>query len=336
VKRKVGRGFTLVEALTVVGVVGLLAGLTLPAVQRAREAAARVACSNNLRQIGLALNAYTAALDRMPLGVGLPNRKQVGPDRIVLFKQYSVFAQLLPHLERRALFDATNFDVGLNDFLMHPGRGATAGIEANRTVAASTVATFLCPSDAHLQPLDFGGCSYRANLGASGSAFPSDGPFMDGLRSTGPAAITDGLSATLAFSEKLRGSGGSRPHPRRDMYYMDAGWSHVPERSYETCSRSLNTDSRSFTKGGATWLIGTLSQSCYNHVMAPNDPVPDCVQSRMVPVGGLVGARSDHSGGVQGAFCDGSVRFILNGVTREVWKALGTRAGGELIEASSF
>jgi len=109
-----------------------------------------------------------------------------------------------------------------------------------------------------------------------------------------------------------------------------------PLDHYRACSVQLNQQSSVATSGGSTWLIGTPSQTCYNHVMIPNDPVPDCVESGWNPAPGLVGARSNHPGGVQSAFCDGSVRFLTNNIQRRVWMALGTRAGGEIVSSGEY
>lgn len=328
------RAFTLIELMVVVGVIGLLVSFSLPAVQRAREAAARLSCSNNLRQIGLGLSSYTAALNSFPLGTGIPNARS--PARIVLLKQFSVLSQLLHFLDQRPLFDGVNFDVGLHDVLINPRGDRVSGIEANRTMMATSISVFLCPSDAATPPHGFGGCGYRSSMGADRWDPSHDGPFANGLRGVNPGGISDGMSQTMAFSEKLRGSGSAKGDPRRDMYQGGRGWPATAQQSYEACAHGLRPDSEFAGFGGACWLVGTLSQSTYNHVQVPNDPVPDCVLFGSNPLVGLVGARSNHPGGVNGVFCDGSVRFFKNGVNRQVWRALATRTGGEAIESTSY
>lgn len=326
-------GFTLVEALVALGVIGLLTALLLPAVQQARESAARVRCASNLRQLGVALSNYIAKTDRMPPFSGLPNTK--GRSGITLLKQYSVLSQLLPCLDQGALFNNINFDVGLDDLMLHPSSALTRGAEANHTAMTSVVSAFLCPSDGVTVSSGTAGSNYRVNVGNDRWPISIDGPFMDRLRLNTPAAISDGLSQTMAFAEKLRGSGGRTPAPRRDMYFGGHGLPWSIDESYESCASSLTHSSPSATSGGSLWIVGTLSQTCYNHVMAPNNAVPDCMLPNTNPIAGLAGARSNHPGGVQGLLCDGSVRFITNTVAREVWRALGSRAGGEIAPSAN-
>ncbi|WP_165070479.1 DUF1559 domain-containing protein [Paludisphaera rhizosphaerae] len=325
-------GYSIVETLVAMGVIGILAAILLPAVSRAREAASRATCANNLKQLGLALSAYAAQWNRMPSCTGNTSFR---PDKsILLIRAYSSHAQMLPHLDQANLFAALNFEVGLDEFMLSPnGAPPPVGQEANLTVVGAVVSTFLCPSDGASGNR---GNSYRCNQGTKRSGAGLNGPFSDYVFSIPIAAVTDGLSNTAAFGEKLRGSGKMPADPRRDMYYGPIGLPNFPVQAYEECAASLNRQSASATSGGVTWLVGTLSQTCYNHVMIPNDVVPDCVGAGYHPLAGLVGARSNHPGGVQTAFCDGSVRFITNSIHRSTWMALGTRNGGEAVSSAEY
>jgi prepilin-type N-terminal cleavage/methylation domain-containing protein len=103
-----GRGFTLIEILVVIAIIGVLIALLLPAVQSAREAARRIQCTNNLKQLALAAVSYTEAVGCLPQGVAYVDRIAVRPDRVGPFASSSPFVALLPYLEQRALFNAVN------------------------------------------------------------------------------------------------------------------------------------------------------------------------------------------------------------------------------------
>jgi prepilin-type processing-associated H-X9-DG protein len=317
------------------GVIGIRAAILLPAVSRAREAASRASCANNMRQLALALGSYMAQSSRMPSCTGSVRFRSNGEP--ILEQRYSAQAQMLPQLEMENLFAAVNFEVGAEDFTMYAPTAFVQGHEANRTVAAMIVSTFLCPSDGSARGPGLGANNYRCSLGTSRWVAELDGPFSGYAVSVSTGAVTDGLSHTAAFGEKLRGSTRLQGDPRRDLYYGPSNILYQPPlTNYHACADRLNERSATATFGGSTWLVGTPSQTCYNHVMVPNDPVPDCVESGWVPAPGLVGARSNHPGGVQAAFCDGSVRFITNGIHRRTWMALATRAGGEIVSSTEY
>ena len=109
------------------------------------------------------------------------------------------------------------------------------------------------------------------------------------------------------------------------------GLPHPIDEALEACRSGVRSTSPYRTETGVAWFVGTLSQTCYNHVIEPNSTTPDCVLGHSNPVNGLFGARSNHPGGVHAAMADGSVRFVSNSIRRPVWIAIGTCAGGEVI-----
>ena len=153
------------------------------------------------------------------------------------------------------------------------------------------------------------------------------------------AATTDGLSNTVIVSEKLRGRiapfGDKSMNPRTVMIVGGRGLPFTADESLAACRAQRGTPRGFYTTSGLSWMIGTLSHTCYNHVVEPNSTMPDCIGFAN-PIDGILGARSNHKGIVQAAMADGSVRRISNGVSRAVWRALGTRAANELISDGDY
>ena len=332
VRIRTGRrpGLSLVEVLVVTSLLSLLAALLMPALEGARESASRVRCGNNLRQVGLATNGYLNAHGVFPEICGSPERPGFP-------KQFSTFTGILPYVEQTALFDAINFDVGLQDFAIFPAPsagGRSLGWEANSTAMATSLGFLLCPSDGipSIQAR-VAGCNYRANFGA-GLTFGSDGAIAGPLSwpvSVSAATVTDGLSHTATFSEKLRGEIGRRwLDPRTDMVIGPTFGRYDPTRTLAKCAYQSVSPGQFYTTMGTNWFVGALSQACYNHVDVPNSLEPDCIVPGFNPVAARASARSNHRSGVNVALADGSVRFVGSMINLAAWKALGTRAGGEV------
>ncbi len=305
-----------------IAIVGVLIALLLPAVQSAREASRRTACGNNLRQLGIALNGFHSAQSHFPPGRGYP------PPQV-----FSTLAYLLPHVEETALH-------GLVDLTSAPLPLVIGGIPydgaRNALAAATSVAMFKCPSDVNESGVAgqaFGATNYAANTGSGtlngGSIAGSDGVFL--LNSTvGFNQLLDGSCHTAAFSERMLGNGASLaslPTGQASLYILELNSSaNVDE---PTCASIANGDGYGIR--GAKWILGNYGNTLYNHYYPPNAQQWDCMNQPQQK--GLFTARSNHPGGVQVGFCDGSTRFVGDDVDLVVWRALSTRNSGETLDA---
>ena len=313
------RGLTLIETLVVVGIVTVLLSLLLPAVQAVRESARRAQCANNLRQVGLAMQDYIGVWNFLPP----PYLYEVGGI-------YSPHSALLPYLELSNLYNALNFVVSSKYI-----ESATASLhDENTTVAACRVACLLCPTDAAGSTTPLGGTNYRACVGTM-DIFPTtlynhpsnhNGAFCWFVT---PAAITDGLSATLAFSEKNISPPGDGFHPRADWIEWRQPMP-APTSSWRQACASLTEATHVTHDAGHTWLYYGLRYTWFQATDPPNPPIPDCGTTALNGEG-FFAARSDHPGGLNAGLADGSVRWFASSIQPSVWHALGTRAGGDLI-----
>ncbi len=327
------RGFSLIELLVVIGIIAVLAGLLLPAVQSAREAARRAQCVNNLHQIGLAIHAYHAVHDVLP-----PTCTQLTTPEYGGF--YSVHVRLLPYLDHQALFAAVNFEAGTwpRDSLVSGAPGGSAGQNAtNITVYSSQLGVFLCPSDT--SPLAEAGNNYRGNAGV-GPGWGTNAETPDGgnglFPEIGPvrfSQVVDGLSHTTAFSERLRGSGGAAPQPERDVF-RDRHMVVTADDLLTACritARPTVADAF-FTTTGKWWFWVGREHTLYVHCQEPNGRIPDCSGGSAIPLDGMFTSRSQHPGGINALMADGSARFVADAIARPVWRGFGSRNGRELVD----
>lgn len=313
------RAFTLIELLVVIAIIAILVGLLLSAVQQAREAARRLSCANNLKQIGLALHNYQSTHRRFPPGRGA-----------TLPGVFSAQAYLLPYIEQNNLQHRIDFSAAPTTFSIP---GTVFDGSRNYAAASATVTLFLCPSDAgtgRVPGSEFGATNYVANAGSGTVAFGSlraaDGVFYLGS-AIDFADILDGASHTTAFSERLLGSGEpatATPHAASQRYMWE-----LPGRSDTTPAACNATASGAwFSERGAKWILGNYGNTIYNHYYPPNASEWDCMNMRQQKA--LATARSFHSGGVQILVCDGHVRFVGGNVDLQIWRGVATRAGGEV------
>jgi prepilin-type N-terminal cleavage/methylation domain-containing protein/prepilin-type processing-associated H-X9-DG protein len=328
-------GFTLIELLVVIGIIAALIGLLLPAVQKVREAAARTRCANNLKQIALAAHTYHGTFNCLPRGAS-PTPSQA-----------SALVFLLPFLEQGNLYQLFDFS---RDVYTDAVNGAAR---------AQQVPPFLCPSDpsqGYFQdpfPPGYisGKSNYAANLGAHGWWRDQNGsqvkdPTLRGVfawdSKTRLGDITDGSSNTLLFAEVKRGA--SPGHDSLDVTVVLApAWDNRPPNpatnpnnlSPPPACNSPNTTPAPYNITGLEYYRGSWITAFYSHTVPPNYTGRDCIRWLTLDQGHLA-ARSYHPGGLNVSFADSSVRFIGDGIQLSTWKKLGTRSGGEVLDAGDF
>jgi prepilin-type N-terminal cleavage/methylation domain-containing protein/prepilin-type processing-associated H-X9-DG protein len=341
-------GFTLLELLVVLAIIGILIGMLLPAVQRVREAARRASCGNNLRQISLAALNYEGAMMRFPEGATarpFPGNATYPHN----FYRWSSLAHLAPFYEQGNVYDTINLELPL---FAPPGFNIAA---ENQLAARSLVSFLLCPSDqmqsvssgfgvGELAPTNYAAC---AGSGAGGGTpfedEGADGVFYINSR-TRIGEIFDGTSNTALFSESSLGTG---PESSNDQSLLQSS----PQTVYRFTFTTPLTDAAAegalllnvTNRRGFLWINGEYRCTLYNHYYGPNSPTPDVFGASFHPspakrfsAYGWRAARSFHPGGINLGFADGSVRFINQAVDLPTWRALATSNGGELIDASAY
>ena len=326
------RGFTLIELLVVIFIIAILVALLLPAIQAAREAARTMSCTNNLKQIALAAQNFAEVNGAFPTG----RPPQGGCSALTL---------LLPFLEQRAIYNAFNLQ-----------SGAANSLE-NYTARRQEIATFLCPSDPSTgwepdsitlangqQGTQLGRTNYYANLGAHAWAYESRGgntkdPALAGVfayeTATTFAQILDGTSNTAVYAEIRRGA--YPDYNSADVYLvMPPLWGPTNptlDPGSLTAPRACQSSTQRLNNVGLNYVSGGLAFAFYTHTAPPNYPGRDCMRHLQLDRIHLA-ARSYHPGKVNVAFADGSVRGVSGQIAMPVWRALGTRQGGEVISSA--
>ncbi len=337
-------GFTLIELLVVIAIIAVLIALLLPAVQAAREAARRVQCVNNLKQIGIALHNYHDTLGCFPFGLivlAANNPMVVSGFTDQGHYRYSVLAELTPYLEQTNVFNALNFQLPIFN-------AQSVAFPQNTTVYSSKVQIFSCPSDGGSQnviaspytPTSYMACNGDGVLGG-GFAGPDpsfgtpDGVFYFNSNTT-LAQITDGSSNTALFSESIVGSGLATsstppavPDPTNIMTLLPGNSPVYDPLSAAQCA----TPTSYYFLRNAAWVQGDFEHSLYTHYMTPNSTTYDCLRQQYA---GWKAARSRHAGGVNFLAGDGSVKFVKNSINVQTWRALATRNGGEVISGDAY
>jgi prepilin-type N-terminal cleavage/methylation domain-containing protein len=326
--------FTLIELLVVIAIIGILIALLLPAVQQAREAARRAHCKNNLKQIGLGLHNYHDA------HTVFPPTFCVGPGD---GGEWSLAARLLPYIERATAYDTLNFDRDYNQ----------SSPEFPFGVKATRVPVLLCPSDPRDkqrtgtagEPIHYPIC-YGANMGTWLIFDPATGGIGNGAFGSNARIkvrdFTDGLSRTLCFSEVKAFT----PYARNATAPLGAGV-FAPASVAEACSFVSGAAENLFDSGHTEWADGRSHQGGFTTTFTPNTVV-ECMnganglqdvdyssQREDNPEGtinrtyAIITSRSWHAGLVHSLKMDGSVEATSNRIDLSLWRAMGTRGGGE-------
>lgn len=330
------RGFTLVELLVVIAIIGILIGMLLPAVQAVREAARRTMCLNNMRQLSLACHNFEGGLGSFP---GLPETSEIG---------FSPQARLLPFVEQSNLQNLIDFDIPL---MLGSGGGQFLN-PVHVDAAQAVLSLFLCPSDgadpvfqnANSGEGTFGGNNYVVCTGDGtdtnyDTRAATNGMFWQASK-VGFARMTDGSSNILVLSESLLGDqsegSGMVADPQRQMARFRGGGLLDPGMGYaEGDPPGRNPDIASVAEASgnfdgrarASWIWGREHMVTFNTYIEPNSQQPDVHRNGY----GWFAARSQHSGGVNVGFGDGSARFLSDSIDQTTWRSLGTRNGGEVI-----
>jgi prepilin-type N-terminal cleavage/methylation domain-containing protein/prepilin-type processing-associated H-X9-DG protein len=372
--RRVAAGFTLIELLVVIAIIAVLIALLLPAVQSAREAARRIQCTNNLKQIALAFMNYESSAGAFPMTTILVPTPAGGFATWFYQSSWSAFARASSFLEQGNFYNAINFDF------------TYSGTE-NTTVTITPLAFLYCPSDPgnHIDDATLGGTGdattsygtcdgdwyvWSVNWGATNSVGPMNRSLFGPNYSRRIAQVVDGTSNTLMASEGYIGhaqmrscsGSGSPSDPITGTYTFTnvpaPGTASAAALAYQinNCGTATGKVKAGGPIGHTRWANGGVYYSGFTTAMPPNQTVSTASRAvgysnagQVLPMdwdwidendGGptfmSLSASSYHPGGVNAAFADGSVHFVKNSINPLTWYSLGTIAGGEVISSDQY
>lgn len=309
-------GFTVIELLVSIAVIALLLAILVPAVQQVRESGRRMQCRNHLKQIGIAVENYSSVHGMFPPGQS---------------NEFSLHVFLLPHLDQADLYEQVDFESG-------------ATHTHDDYIASHYLEVFHCPSDGighDATPFALiHGTNYAGNYGSGVQRYGYNGVFRNlysGRLMFGkggpvrPAHITDGLSNTASISEILIANDGGPDEwrtiwPVPKPYYVGGALLDEFADGCENLQPGPVPQPDTISRG-RRWTWGDTYSTLYNHVLPPNRR--SCKNSGIDD--GIYTAMSNHTGGVHVLYCDGHVEFASSSIDRGVWRAIGSRNGGEAI-----
>jgi prepilin-type N-terminal cleavage/methylation domain-containing protein/prepilin-type processing-associated H-X9-DG protein len=339
------RGFTLIELLVVISIIAVLIALLLPAVQSARESARRAQCTNNMKQIGLALANYESSKGSFPIGVIYFQEKPVdcSGGGGLYARGHNLFTSILPYMEQSNIFNAINFSFAAGGSSQY---GQPAGL-IQHTALIARIESYVCPSDFPQQPYSlsqspnaYSQSSYAGSAGTvdfnhwwCGCPVPKDCPgggiALEGNGAFGwdfnyrPANFLDGLSTTIFVGETSR-------------------FKNDPDQVLNQWSRTLWFRSAIAPNvsrpQGVVYAVPRINANLM--LTEPGSWSADPYLWAKDPQWkeyGQFGFRSQHPSGANFVFGDGSVRFLKDSIDLvRVYQPLSTRAGKEVVSADAY
>lgn len=299
-------GLTLIELLAFIAILSLMLAILLPAIQAARETGRRVQCVSQLRQLALGAQTYHDAWGAFPPG-GDPHG-------------FSMFAAMLPQLEYQSVFDSIDF------------RADEWG-PINNPKIQICLPLFQCPSDGASRSRP--AANFAGNFGTGVLGFGYNGVYRplagNPLIGESPktpylitaGSVTDGLSNTAAISELLVADGSEDVHR---VIWETAVFQPNLIAFAETCAAIQGSAPADASSRGSNWASGQILTTGYTHILPPGS---NSCSNAGVAQDGAYAAVSNHRGGVNVAYADAHVAFTINEISANIWRALGSRNGGE-------